>query len=254
MSYRHYLWILITIFFNCTLFFQKNEFEKGLRYYQEGDFRQASYYFSEYYSEHPESDTVLYYLYDCYNKLHQHEKKIAVLEQFAKRGSENENVYLNLFSFYQKNAQYHDLYELLAELHPVMRNMLDTRYVVTRRLYAEIVSGAFNITGSLDPMVFATSHGYLPLFPDNKFYDDDTITQGNLIMLLDRLVAPLYPEKFYTMRYISNHSFLYLPYMRLVVLGVLEFNPELNPAENARISTVVTAFVHLKKEKLRVLR
>jgi tetratricopeptide (TPR) repeat protein len=247
MSYRHYFWIIIIIFFNCTLFFQKNEFEKGLRYYKEGNFSKASHYFSEYYSEHPESDTILYYLYDCYNKLHQEERKVAVLEQFAKLNSDNENVYLNLFNYYQKNAQYHSLYKLLTELQPVMRDTMDKHYVVTRRLYAEIVSGAFNIAGRSDPMVFATSHGYLPLFPDNKFYDDDTITQGNLIILLDRLVPPLYPEKFYTMRYISNHSFLYLPYMRLVALGVLEFNPELNPSENARISTVATAVAHLKK-------
>jgi tetratricopeptide (TPR) repeat protein len=254
MLYRHYLWIILFIFFNCTLFFQKNEFEKGVRYYQEGNFSKAAHYFSEYYSEHPESDTTLYFLYDCYNKLQQHEKKIAVLEQFVKLRSENENVYLNLFRYYQTNGQYYSLYTLLAELQPVVRDTLDTHYVVTRRLYAELASGAFNITGRSDPMVFATSHGYLPLFPDTKFYEDDTITQGNLIILLDRLVAPLYPNKFYTMRYISSHSFLYLPYMRLVDLGVLEFNPELNPNENARVSTVVTAFVHLKKEKLRVLR
>jgi tetratricopeptide (TPR) repeat protein len=254
MSCRHYLWIIITIFFNCTLFFQKNAFEKGVHYYQEGNLSKASYYFSEYYSEHPESDTTLYFLYDCYNKLQQHEKKIAVLEQFVKLKSENENVYLNLVRYYQTNGQYHSLYTLLAELQPVIRDTMDKHYVVTRRLYAEIVSGAFNITGRSDPMVFATSHGYLPLFPDNKFYEDDTITQGNLIILLDRLVAPSYPEKFYTMRYISNHSFLYLPYMRLVDLGVLEFNPELNPTENAHISTVVLAFAHLKKDRLLVPR
>jgi tetratricopeptide (TPR) repeat protein len=251
MSCRHYLWIIITICFNCTLFFQRNEFEKGLHYYTEGNLTEASHYFSAYYSEHPESDTTLYYLYDCYNKLHQHEKKVAVLEQFAKLGSKNENVYLNLFHYYQKNAQYYALYKLLAGLQPLMRDKLDKHYVVTRKLYAEIVSGAFNISGRSDPMVFAVSHGYLPLFPDNKFYDEDTITQGNLIMLLDRLVAPSYPEKFYTMRYISSHSFLYLPYMRLVDLGVLEFNSELNPADNAHISTVVLACAHLKKDRLR---
>ncbi|GAG71968.1 unnamed protein product [marine sediment metagenome] len=247
MSGRHYFWAIVLLFTSCVSFFQRSEFKRGLDFYEKGDFLEASEYFNTYYVKHPESETTLYYLYDCYHKLNQPEKNFQVLQQFVKLGSKDENVYLNLFHYYQKNARYRDLYVLLTELKSPMQDKLDEYYGLTRGLYAEIVNGAFGVKERSDPMVFAISHGFLPVFPDNKFYDDDTITQGNLIILLDQLVAPSYPKKFFNMKHISNRSFIYLPYMRLVDIGVLGFNPELNPVDYATISMVVTALENLKR-------
>lgn len=247
MSCRYHFWAIVFLFLSCASFFQRSEFKTGLELYEEGNLLEASKYFISYYAKNPGSETTLYYLYDCYHKLNQPEKKLQILQELVKLENEDENVYLNLFYYYQKNSKYQKLYELLLDLKSSVRDKLDKHYTLTRRLYAEIVSGVSRTPVKSDPMVYAISNGYLPTFPDNKFYDNDTIDQGNLIILLDRLVAPLYPKKFFKMKNIATTSFLYLPYMRLVDLEILEFNHDLNPSDYATISMVVTALTNLKK-------
>ncbi len=245
MSYRIYYWILI--FVGCAAFFhRRSEFDKGLERYQQSNFQEAVIHFNAYYVKHPDSDTTLYYLYDCYKRLNQPERGASVLEQLVKAGTIDENVYSALFSYYRKTSRYKDLYTLLINLDAPIKDALNKRHVLTRRLYAEIISGATNKAIYSDPMVFAVSEGYIPLYPDGNFYDNDRITNGNLIILLDKLLDPIYPQKFFRMKNISSHSFLYLPYMRLVHFGIIEFDPELNPDEHASITTAVSAVTNLR--------
>jgi tetratricopeptide (TPR) repeat protein len=251
MPCRYYLFTLVLIFLNCIPFFRRpGDYQRGLEFYKKQDLYKAAKYFSLAYNNNIKADSSLYYLYACYRALNQQEKAVNVLEEFVKIGSEDDNVYLNLFYYYRKSQRLTDLFRLLVNLKISMKNVFDKKYVVNRRLYAEIVSGAFGKNVKSDPIVFAISKGYLPVFPDGMLYDMDNITVGNLIILLDRLVEPVYPKRFFRMKNISNRSFLYLPYMRLVDLGVLEFDDLLDPARNASVSMVVTALDNLKKRNL----
>ena len=45
-------------------------------------------------------------------------------------------------------------------------DFMNKYYVLTRKLYAEIISGATNASSNPDPVIFAVSEGYIPLFPD----------------------------------------------------------------------------------------
>jgi len=251
MSCHRYFYPLILLLLSCVASPKRSEFEKGLDLYSEGEFYYASLYFNSYYRKNPQSDTTLYYLYDCYKRLNQPDKEIQILEQLKKIDSDDENVYLNLFYYYRKNAQYKDLYKLLLELQPSVKDRVDGQHALTRGLYAEIISGASRkFFRKMDPIVYATSQGYFPIFPDGKLYAGDLITKANLIILLDLLVDPIYPKKFFKAKNIPNNSFLYLPYMRLIELGILEFDPDLDPADNAKISVAVSAIVNLKKQGL----
>jgi len=247
MPCRYYFWSLILTLFSCATFLHRGDFERGLACYKKGDFHKAAEYFNSHYTKHPESDSVLYYLYSCYQKLDQPERGLKLLEQLAEIGSKDEDVYLNLFYYYRKNSQYRNLFTLLVNVDPVVNDILNEHFCLTRRLFAEIISGASTKTVHSDPLVFATSHGYLTLLPDGKFYENDTITKGNLIVLLDHLVDPVYPKNFFQLRNVSNHSFLYLPYMRLIDHSILNFDPDLDPRRRAPISMAVQAIVQLKK-------
>jgi len=174
---------------------------------------------------------------------------MQILERLERIGSENENVYLNLIYYYRKNFQYDKLYNLIINLRPGVKKKFDMHYVLTLRLYAEILSGASSKM-NINPITYARTQGYLFDFPDGKFYENDTLTMGNLIILLDRLIEPFYPEKFFLIKNISSHSFLYIPYMRLLELGVLEFNLNLNPEEPASVTTAAVAIAYLKKRGL----
>ncbi len=251
MPCRYYFWTLIVLFIGCaTLFHRPSDFEKGLEFYQQSHFREAAKHFGSYYLKHPDSDTVLYYLYDCYRRLNNPERSVRVLEQLIIIGSTDENVYLNLVHHYRTSSRYKDLYKLLTSLTPPVEDKVNDYYGLTQRLYAEIISGATTESVHSDPMAFAVLEGYIPVCPDGKVYDTDTITNGNLIILLDRLVEPVYPQKFFRMENISNRSFLYLPYMRLVHLGIVEFDAALNPNAHALVTTAVKAVTNLKKRGL----
>lgn len=249
MSCRNYCWILILVSLHCATFLHRpSEFEKGLKLHQQAHFSEAAVHFNNYYVKHPDSDTTLYYLYDCYKQLSQPEQSARVLEQLVKIGSKDEKVYLALFSYYHKTARYRDLYRLLINLESPVQDTMDERHILTRRLYAEILCGAQEKPVNTDPLVFVTSEGYIPPFPDGQSYENDPITVGNLIILLDRLVDPVYPKQFFKMKNISNRSFIYLPYMRLVELGIIELDPELIPEENASITMTIRAVANLKRK------
>jgi tetratricopeptide (TPR) repeat protein len=225
-----------------------SRFERGVSLYREKNYEAAIENFSHYHRKNPDSLTALYYLYSCYRNLNQEISAKNVLEELAKKDCKNENVYLNLIYYYKKNRQYHTLFELLSNLPEEMKERVDEHYILTRGLYAEIICGAANFyPEKSDPIPFAIAKGWLPKLPDNGLYESDTITEGNLIILLDRQVEPIYPARFYQMKFISNHSFLYLPYMRLCDLGILEFDPELNPTKPARLGTTVRVLKKLKK-------
>lgn len=251
MSDRRYFWTLVLLFLSCSPFFKRrSDFEKGLAEYQNGQYHTAVKYFNNYYNTHHESQTTMYYLYDCYKKLNNEPEAMHILEQLVNIGSTDENTYFNLFVYYRRNRNYQGLYALLNRLQPPIDHRLNEKHALTRRLYAEIICGASDRSIYADPMVFAVSEKYLPLFPDSKFYDNDTITIGNLIILFDRLVEPIYPKNFYSMTKIKNTSYLYIPYMRLVHLGIMDFDADLDPAEHAQITIAVTGIGQLKKRGL----
>lgn len=252
MSSRHYFWTLaLLISLSCSTFFKRrSEFEKGLIEYQKNQYQQAAIHFDAFYGEHPESQTTLYYLYDCHKKLKNEIKSVQVLEQLISIGSTDENAYLNLFLFYRRNKKYQEMFTFLNGLQPSLSHVINEKYALTRRLYAEIICGATKRSIYADPMVFALSEKYLPLFPDSKFYDDDTLTNGNLIILFDRLVDPIYPKDFFAMNKIKNSSYLYIPYMRLVHLGIMPFNAELDPDEWAQLTSAAGGVAQLKKRGL----
>ena len=236
MPCRYHIWAVIVVLISCTSFFnRKNDFQRGLISYQNGQFQEAANHFSAYHSQHPDSDSTLYYLFNCYGRLDQPDNQILVLEKLTSRGVEDLNVYLNLVHLCRKHAKYDRLYTTLLRIPRVLAEDVDKRIVLTRRFLAELIAGASKQTLKTDPMVFCISRNYLPLFPDGKTYEEDTLSTANLIVLLDRLVDPFYPRGFHPMKKVSSKSYLYLPYMRLVEIGALDFDPYLEPSQTASV-------------------
>lgn len=248
MPGRYYYYTLILLLVHCTaLFNRSNEFEKGLDFYRHYHFEPAKEHFVQYYNKHPESDTVLYYLYDCYRKLGDIKKTTEVLEQFVKLGSEDRNIYLNLFNIYRQNKQYKKMFFLLINAPPKLTKVFDEHYILTRQLFAELICGVAGQSSKTDPIIFAVSNGYLSVPPGGKFYPDDPLSNAHLIIALDRLLKPIYPKKFYKLHYIASNSFLYLPYMRLITLKIMDYIPDLIPQQNTSIITATRALWALHK-------
>ena len=247
MPHRHYYQPLIALLlFSCALFHKPTELEKGLKSYRQGDYPRAARHFDAHVGRHPKSDSGLYYLYDCYRKLERLDLEIRVLERLARNRVDNANVYLNLFEYYRGQGRYPDLYNLLVAAPAAIRDTFDQRYPLTRRRFAEIACGAAGQPPADDPVAFALTRGYLNVLPDGGSYPDDTVSTGNLIILLDRLVPPLYPKNFYNLQNVSNRSFIYLPYMRLIDLGVMDFNSALDPDRPATVTAGGAALGRLK--------
>ncbi|HEC78429.1 MAG TPA: hypothetical protein ENI34_04715 [candidate division WOR-3 bacterium] len=248
MSRRYYHWALILFVVHCTSFLdRRNDFEKGVEFYKRGELQKAVEHLTAYYTKRPRSDTTLYYLYDCYKKLNKPLQGMKVLEQLVKIGTRDENVYLSLFSSYRRMKQYKKSFSLLVNAPPKVKKTFDDHYTLTRRLFAEIVCGVSKNPIRSDPIVFAVSKKYLPLFLDGKFHDSDTITNGNLIIILDKLIEPIYPEKFFALRNIPNDSYLYLPYMRLISFNIIDLKADLVPDAPASLTTAAQAVLNLKK-------
>ncbi|MBE0433076.1 hypothetical protein IBX73_06365 [candidate division WOR-3 bacterium] len=249
MSFR-YCWAAILTLACCTsLFDRKSDLERGLVHYQRRQYSEAADYFNAYYSKTPAADSVLYYLYSCYKHLGRTEEQISTLERLAARNTEDENVYLNLVHLYRTQNRYRALYNMLARIEPPASNNVDRRLLLTRRFYAELICGAAATSMQTDPLIFCVSQGYLPVSPDGQLYEGDTITTAHMIVLLDRLVDPIHPRNLYPMQNISARSYLYLPYMRLVDLGILEFDAYVAPERNASVLTAVRAIDKLKKRR-----
>lgn len=234
MPCRRHIWAVIVLLASCaSLFDRKTDFERGLTAYRNGQFREAANYFDSYQKEHPQSDSALYYLFNCYSKLDDPDNQILTLDILVNRGIKDLNVYLNMVVLCRKHANYDRLYATLLRVPQPLANDLDTRLILTRRFLAELISGASRLKLKTDPMVFCVSRDYLPLFPDGKVYEEDTLTSANLIVLLDRFIDPLYPRNLFPMKHISTKSYLYLPYMRLVSIGVMDLDPYLEPGRRA---------------------
>jgi tetratricopeptide (TPR) repeat protein len=215
--------------------------------YKDKQYNEAISLFEAHHTEHPDSDSALYYLFDCYRQLGRSEEQILTLAKLVKRGVGDENVYLNLIYYYRKHGRFNDLYQLLLNLPPATKDRVDKYSAVTRKLLAELICGAVTENIKTDPTIFTISRGYLPRFPDGQLYEDDTLTVANLIILLDRLVEPDYPRDLYPMKHISTKSYLYLPYMRLVHFGVMQFSPYVMPDQYAKLSTAIHALEILRE-------
>jgi tetratricopeptide (TPR) repeat protein len=250
MSCRYYFWAIILVFASCaSLFDRRNDFERGLLLYNSRQYSEAIKYFNAYHIKYPDSDSVLYYLFNCYRQLDRQQDQTAILEKMAARGVKDENVYLNLTHLYRKNEEFGALYNMLMRLQQPMSVEVDKHLTMTRRLLAELICGATTEIVQTDPMVFCISKGYLPISPDGQLYEKDILTTANIIVLLDRLVEPVYPHNLYHVQQISTKSYLYLPYMRLVDLGILEFDAHITPDRNASVITTVRALDKLSKRR-----
>jgi hypothetical protein len=169
------------------------------------------------------------------------------LEKLVENEVSDGNVYLNLIYFYREHDRFKDLYTLILNLPAAVANQADKYSAVTRKFFAELICGAVTDHIRTDPMIFTISMDYLPRFPDGQLYEDDTLSVANLIILLDRLVEPVYPRNLYPMKHISTKSYLYLPYMRLIHFGILQLNPYVIPDQYVNLSTTIHALDVLKK-------
>ena len=248
MSRCHNIWTIALLTVSCAIFTRRNDFQKGLDLYNKKDFQQAAKHFDLYYTKKVKNDTTLYYLYDCYQRLNKTEKSIRILEELVNLNSSDEKVYWNLYNYYRLNGMYFRMYDLLLNMKPEVKRVFRTKLALTRRLFAELVYGAANTKTGIDPLLFAESKGLLTRLPDGKLYEQDTITNGNLVIIFDRKLKPVYPKNFYAMNNISNHSFLFLPYMRLVEQGIMPFEEDLQPDKNASVINAVEAIENLRKK------
>ncbi len=248
MSCRHPFWAVILLFSSCaSVLSHKDDFERGIELYKDKQYDEAIGFFETYHEEHPDFDSALYYLFDCYSQLGRAAQQIVILEKLVEKGVDDENVYLNLIFFYRRHDRFQELYKLLLSLPPAVAKQVDKNTPVTRKLFAELICGAVSEKIRTDPMIFTISRDYLPRFPDGHLYEDDTLTMANLIILLDRLVEPVYPRNLYPMKHISTRSYLYLPYMRLLHFEIMQLNPYLIPDQYATLSTAVHALDRLKE-------
>ena len=248
MPGRNYFWALILISCSCaSLFHRENDFERGLRLYKNKQYSEAVDYFESYHQQHPDFDSTLYYLFNCYKHLSKHQEQISVLKRLASRDVKDENVYLNLVYYYRKHEMFNDLYTLLLNSPPQIKEALDENLTLTRGFFAELICGATAQNAQTDAMTYCISKAYLPLFPDGQMYYDDTLTFAHLIVLLDRLVDPDYPHHFFPMKNVSTKSYLYLPYMRLIDYGILEFEAYLIPEQPVPVIAAVSSIAQLVK-------
>jgi len=248
MPRRYYCRFLILIIISCSVFTRRSDFEKGILCYTQSQFADAARYFEAHYASSPASDTVLYYLYNCYTQLNAQDQAVRVLERLVAMGSTTADIIHILFNYYRSHARYPDLYALLST-GDFSYDTLHGHIHMTRRLYAELLFGAHaRWSRGSDPMAFAISENLIPACPNGEFYADDSLTYGHLIILLDRLVKPQYPSKFRTMTHLPNTSYLYLPYMRLVELGLMDYDPELQPEEGVPVTYAVSCIERMKRK------
>jgi tetratricopeptide (TPR) repeat protein len=242
MPCRSYFLAIIFIFSSCaSLFHRENDFERGLKLYRDHQYGEAAGHFQAFHERYPDHDSTLYYLFNCYKQLNRPEEQITVLETLSRRSLNDENIYLNLIYYYRTYERYRDLYSLLVGLSSPMQETVDEHLALTRRLFAELISGATKQGIKSDPLVYVTSKDYLPIFPDGQLRAEDTLNWSKLVVLLDRLMVPEYPKNFFPMKHISTKSYLYLPYMRLVDSDIIRFDPYIMPDAPAPVSTAVRA-------------
>ena len=249
MSCRNYCRFLILAILSCSLLTRRSDFEKGIVYYRQSHYSDAARFFEAHYKTSPQSDTVLYYLYNCYRQLNDQDRAVAVLERLVDKGKVTADIIHILFTYYRSHARYKDLFTLLTTTYGSDHPAPYEHVPLTRRLYAEILFGASTAsTNTSDPLIFAITEDLIQACPNGDFYPDDSLTYGNLIILLDRLVQPQYPSTFRGLYHVPNTSYLYLPYMRLIELGLLDYDPDLRPNDIASVMFGVTCVQRLKRK------
>lgn len=239
----YYFWIIPFFLLQCAaIFSRRNDFEKGVALYQKEKIDKAIVFFEKHYSTHPFSDTTLYYLHDCYRRQGDYNAQIQTLERLAKLNILDSQVYSILLDYYISKAMYDRFFDLYYSIPASLISVFDPRYVLTRSMYAKLLVGATrtNVLQN-NPMQHVIARGYLPAGADGTYFEDDTLTIGNFIIALDNLFEPTYPKTFYPMSHIPERSFLYLPYMRLVDQGILDYQRDIDPGKIARLSMVVYA-------------
>lgn len=247
MPRRYYFCTVIVLFLQCaTIFDRRSDFEKAIVHYHDANIERAIHYFEKYLVKHPESDTALYYLYDCYRQQGDHRAQIDILETFVQRTSTDVHVYTVLLNHYYTKGNYDRFFRLYGSTPEPVKPIIDARYGLTRGLYARLCIGATHTTAiANEPMHHALARGYLPFTPDGMSHEQDTMTFGNLIIALDHLLEPTYPEHFYPLKHISERSFLYLPYMRLVNTGILAYQSAIDPNMIVPVSMAVQAIQNM---------
>jgi len=238
----------IAAILSCALFPKPNIYKKGVESYQKNDFAQAIKHFTDFYKKSPSGDSTLFFLYNCYNKIRDIDASIRILEELAKRKNSLELIYANLFNYYHQYNLYYKINQLLLNAPFSAVQKFDQRYPLTQKFCAELFTGATTNVPIKDPISYAVKKGYLKPAPDGKFYANDTIKLNNLILLLDSFLPPIHPERTFLIKNIGTDSYLYLPYLRLVSLGILQFDDNINPAANASLSQTVQAINVLKNK------
>ncbi len=248
MPCRYYCRFLILLILSCSLLTRRSDFEKGIVCYKQSHYSDAARFFEAHYKTSPQSDTVLYYLYNCYRQLNDQDRAVGILKRLVDNGRATADIIQILFTYYRSHARYKELYALLSTTYGSDHHDQYEHVPLTRRLYAEILFGASTASSNTsDPVVFAITENLIPAFPNGDFYPDDSLTYGNLIILLDRLVKPHYPSTFHGLQHVPNTSYLYLPYMRLIELGLLDYDPQLRPDDIASVMFAVTCVQRLKR-------
>jgi len=249
MSGRYSIWAIILLIVQCSSFFDKRtDLEKAVDHYQEHDLEKAVQYFKKYYKENPSSGTVLYYLHDCYKKMGDTYACVDILERLVDLNTKDVQVYVALYVHYHSMMQYDDLYAVLISAPQSVLADFNRRFVVTRELYTKLIVGALGVSAAYkDPIWYATVNNYIPVFLDGMFYEEDRITMGNLIIMNDRLMPPSYPGHFYPTQHISDHSFLYLPYMRLIDKKIIPYDKNLDPNAPVPLSLAMQVIKNMKQ-------
>lgn len=249
MPHRHHHWSLIVLavpLLSCALFHKPTDFEKGLNRYRAGDYERAARHFDAYTRRYPDFDTGLYYLCDCFTRLGRTEERFQALARLAAQRVEDLNVYLSLLEHERALKRWSGVVGLLCGLPPGVTGEFNRRFALTRRGYAELACGAAGACDAGNPLVNALTRGYLNPLPDGFAYPDDTVTLGNLIVLLDRMVPPDPPRSYPILQTLDARSYLYLPYLRLVGLGIIDYDPAPAPDRPATPAECARALVRLK--------
>lgn len=246
----HRCLIFFSLFFSisCSLFPKQNFYQKGLRSYEKKEYEKAIKYFTEFYKKTPTGDSTLFFLYNCYIKIGDIQTGIKILEELAKRKNPNEQIYLNLFNYYYRHNLFYKINQMLLNAPQTVVQKFNLKILLTKRLCAELFTGAISFSKIDDPINFAIKKGLMKSAPDGKVYENDTIRVNQLILLLDSFVPPINPEISIRFKYIKVNSYLYLPYLRLVSLNILEPDENINPEAIAPLSMALHAITNLKNK------
>ncbi|MEO0124142.1 MAG: hypothetical protein ABIL69_09100 [candidate division WOR-3 bacterium] len=235
-------------FISCSLFQKQNLYQKGLKNYEKKDYERAIKYFTEFYKNSPTGDSTLFFLYNCYIKIGDVQTGIKILGELAKRKNPSEHIYTNLFNYYHQNNLFYKINQMLLNAPQSVIQKFDQKYPLTKRRFAELLTGAISSSKVNDPVNFVIRKGLLKSSPDGKFYDNDTIKINQLILLLDSFISPVIPEINMNLKYIKADSYLYLPYLRLISLDILKPDENIDPESTGPLSMALYGITNLKNK------